>query len=81
MNTCITLRYSARTIGCEFAGCDALRDCANTTIVTAAKHSKTPSATRSLKNPPSLRLRRAGADLEADFFFIGWILGWVDGFG
>jgi hypothetical protein len=33
--------------------------------VTAAKQSKTPSATRSLKN----------ADLEADFFFIGWIFG------
>src|SRR6516164_5218644 len=28
------------------------------------------SKTRSLKNPPSPRLRRAGADWEADFFFI-----------
>src|SRR6266403_363339 len=51
------------------------RGCASTTIVIAAKQSRTPSATRSLKNPPSLRLRRAGADWEADFFFIGWSLG------
>src|SRR5213592_4688005 len=29
-----------------------------------------PTRTRRLKNPPSLRLRRAGADCEVTFFFM-----------
>ena len=30
-----------------------------------------PTKTRRLKNPPSPRLRRAGAECEVDFFFMG----------
>src|SRR5438067_13849157 len=69
------------------AGAGAVRGCAealpsaNRTTMIAAKQSRTPSKTRSLKNPPSLtslrarlrrveKLRRAGADWDADVFFI-----------
>src|SRR6266576_5651690 len=67
--TGITPRYWALIVGCEMPG--AVRGCAdalpraNRTTVIAAKASRTPTRMRSLKN----------ADLEADFFFIGWSLG------
>ena len=37
---------------------------------TPARTINRPIKTRRLKNPPSPRLRRAGADCEADFFFM-----------
>src|SRR2546425_3377558 len=38
---------------------------------TPVKTINRPIKTRRLKNPPSPRLRRAGADCEVDFFFMG----------
>jgi hypothetical protein len=37
---------------------------------TPARATNRPIKTRRLKNPPSPRLRRAGADCEVDFFFM-----------
>src|SRR5438128_6381822 len=37
---------------------------------TPARTTNRPIKTRRLKNPPSPRLRRAGADCEVDFFFM-----------
>ena len=37
---------------------------------TPARITDRPIRTRRLKNPPSPRLRRAGVDCEADFFFM-----------
>ena len=49
--TGITPRYSAwKGGGPEVTGPDGVRGCASITMLTAAKHSKTPSSTRSLKN-------------------------------
>jgi len=81
--TRMTPRYCAWTTGCWPDCPEEGRDCASRTIVTVAKQSRTLSMRRSLKKPPSpscLRLkttasqelRRAGADWEADFFFIAW---------
>ena len=68
--TGITPRYWACTVGCPpAAGADCpkgVRGCANRTSVIAPKQNKTAMTRRSLKN----------ADWEADFFFIGWGLGW-----
>ena len=41
--TCMTPRYSAWKGGGPEVGPDGVRGCANRTILTAAKHSKTPS--------------------------------------
>src|SRR5207244_7162139 len=49
-------------------GCAEALPSANTASVIAEKQSSTPIKTRSLKNPPSLRLWRTS--LRADFFFI-----------
>src|SRR5207253_5122957 len=50
-------------------GCAEALPSANTASVIVEKQSSTPIKTRSLKNPPSARLRRTS--LDVDFFFIG----------
>src|SRR4030095_6691392 len=63
-----TPRNSACTIGGELPDCvEGVRGCASRTIVIPAKHSRTPSKRRSLKN----------ADWEVDLFFIDGVwVGW-----